>query len=94
MTPDGFAPLNYPILQTTNVVSNVNVRDGDTIVIGGGVDNTTDEDIVEVPLLADIPLIGQFFRRRQVRVVETENLIFVTPRIVKEEPVPATLGPI
>ena len=94
VTIDGVGSFPYPITQTNTVISTANVKDGDTIVIGGGVDNTMNEDVQEVPLLADIPLIGQFFKRRIVTNTESETLIFFTPRIVKEEPGPATLGPI
>ena len=94
VTLDGVGTLRYPEQQTDFVVSTANVRDGETIMIGGGVNNTMNEAVTEVPLLADIPLIGQFFKRRKVDITEQESLLFFTPRIVKEEAPAATLGPV
>jgi type IV pilus assembly protein PilQ len=52
------------------------------------------ESIRKVPLLADLPVIGQLFQRKVYSEQEAETLIFITPRIIKEEAAPATLGPI
>ena len=94
MSIDGVGTFNYPVTQNDFVVSTANVRDGETIMIGGGVNNQMSEDVTEVPLLADIPLIGQLFKRRKLDIIEQEALLFFTPHIVKEEPAAATLGPI
>jgi type II secretory pathway component GspD/PulD (secretin) len=48
-----------------------------------------------LPLLGDLPIIGDLLFTREVRTIsDSETLVFVTPRIVKEEAAPATLGPI
>jgi len=48
-----------------------------------------------LPILGHLPIIGDLLFTRSVRSVnETETLLFITPRIVKEEAAPATLGPI
>lgn len=87
--------INYPIRTTTNLNTTINVRDGETFVLGGFVDKSVIETERRLPILGDIPLIGDFFFTREARTIsDSETLIFVTPHIVKEEAAPATLGPI
>jgi general secretion pathway protein D len=87
--------IEYPITTTNNLVTTVNVRDGETFVLGGFINKDELETERKVPVLGYVPIIGDLFFTRQVRAVnETETLIFITPRIVKEEAMPATLGPI
>lgn len=90
-----YGSYNAPIITTSSIVATVNVRDGETFVIGGSVQKTFQETWSRVPLLSDIPVVGDFlFTRRTFRTVDQETLLFITPRIVKEEAAPATLGPI
>ncbi|MBC7286765.1 MAG: hypothetical protein H5T86_01730 [Armatimonadetes bacterium] len=67
-------------------VPQVRVADGDTLVIGGIISKTVDEQFRYTPLLSEIPLIGDLFKSRRRSVSDTETLIFVTPRIVRELP--------
>lgn len=56
---------------------------------------TVIEGELRLPILSDIPIIGeQLFTRRSRSVTDSETLIFITPRIIREEAAPATLGPI
>ena len=56
--------------------------DGQTIVIGGLMQNTKTETVTKIPLLGDIPLLGNLFRRTQESDAKTELIIFLTPHIV------------
>lgn len=60
-----------------------NVRDGDTIVLGGLKRLTTSRQNFKVPLLGDIPLIGGLFRSKTVSDTESELIIFLTAKIVR-----------
>jgi type IV pilus assembly protein PilQ len=73
---------NIPIIATRKAETNVLVKDGETIVIGGlrRVDDTITYD--KMPILGDMPLIGSLFRRKVSRKTETELLMFVTPRVI------------
>jgi len=57
------------------------VRDGDTAVIGGIYQRTSTLHYDKVPFLADIPIIGFFFRHKLDQDDRTEFLVFITPRI-------------
>jgi type II secretory pathway component GspD/PulD (secretin) len=90
-----FGSYEAPILTTNQLITTVNVRDGETFVLGGFVNKNVLESERRLPILGDLPLVGDLlFTRRSRTVQEAETLIFITPRVVKEEAAPATLGPI
>jgi type IV pilus assembly protein PilQ len=74
---------NYPVL-TNKVDSNVVVRDGDTVVIGGILTTEEATQTEGVPWLYRIPILGWLFKIEAVTKTKKELLIFVTPRIIKE----------
>jgi len=87
--------ITFPIVTTNDLVTTVTVRDGETFVLGGFIDKSLLETERRLPLLGDLPILGDLLFTREVRTInDSESLIFVTPRIVKEEAAPATLGPI
>jgi len=57
------------------------VRDGDTAVIGGIYQRNSGLSYAKVPFLADLPIVGFFFRNRRENDDRTEFLVFITPRI-------------
>ena len=75
---------NIPSIDTKTVRTLVLVDNGDTAVLGGIFETVTRTDVVKVPLLGDIPVLGAFFRRTSKQQDKTELLIFITPRIIKE----------
>jgi len=64
------------------VWTNVLVHDGDTLVLGGFVRDVTSEGRRRTPYLADIPVLGFFFRGKSRTVAQTSMLIFVTVDII------------
>lgn len=74
-----------PITSKREVDTVVKVRNGDTIVIGGMIKEKELVTIDKVWLLGDIPLLGYFFRNKNVQKQQTDLLIFITPRIVSAE---------
>jgi general secretion pathway protein D len=66
---------------TTTVVS----PDGQTVVIGGLIFDVQTKDQTKVPFIADIPVIGHFFRFSSLRNRKTNLLIFLTPHIIRSE---------
>lgn len=62
----------------------IRVQDGQTIVIGGLIQDANTEDIEKIPLLGDIPFLGGLFRRKTSNQSRTEVQIFITPEIVKD----------
>jgi type IV pilus assembly protein PilQ len=59
------------------------VKDGDTVVIGGIIFKKETLQDNKVPGLGDIPLLGWLFKTRYRTTADTELLIFLTPKIVK-----------
>ena len=72
-----------PGVDTRSADTNVIVRDGETIVIGGLIHDTQSEAVYKVPLLGDIPIIGYLFRKKSMSRTRMELIIFVTPRIIE-----------
>jgi type IV pilus assembly protein PilQ len=68
---------------TTEVTTNVMVRDGRTIVLGGLFKEKTSTGRGQVPLLGDTPLIGGLFRQTNDVSERTELIILITPHIIK-----------
>ncbi len=75
-----------PIVSTQSVYTRVRVADGDTLVIGGFTRTNETFNIRKTPLLHKLPIIGNLFRSRIVADRQSELLIFVTPRILREIP--------
>jgi general secretion pathway protein D len=69
---------------TRSASTRVAVHDGQTIVIGGLIQDQSNNTVRKVPLLGDIPLVGNLFKRTIVLKSKTELLIFLTPFVAKE----------
>lgn len=75
--------LQVPGLRVRRSVSRVEMRDGETLVIGGLLDRRTIEDLTKFPFLGDVPVLGTVFRSTKFRTQETELVFLVTPRVVR-----------
>ncbi len=73
-----------PDKSTRRANTTVRVRDGETIIIGGLVQRELMSTTTKVPLLGDIPLLGQMFRSEDTKESVTEMAIFITPRILSQ----------
>lgn len=73
-----------PSIDTRSVETQVLVRDGQTVVLGGIYETEQRENVSKVPFLGDIPGVGYLFRSRSSVSNKSELLIFVTPRILNE----------
>jgi general secretion pathway protein D len=69
---------------TRSAETRVAVRDGQTIVIGGLIEDQIKDTVKKVPLLGDVPLAGMLFKRTIKEKTKTELLIFLTPIVAKE----------
>ena len=76
--------LALPVFSTRTSETKVAIRDGQTIVIGGLMQDQTTESVSKVPLLGDIPLLGNLFRRTIQGTDKTELLIFLTPHVAHD----------
>jgi type IV pilus assembly protein PilQ len=75
---------SVPSIDTRQIITQVLVNDGQTVVLGGILDTTKSKAANKVPFLADIPVLGYFFRSTTNINNKTELLIFITPKILRE----------
>ncbi len=76
--------VNVPSIDTREIVTQVLVNDGQTVVLGGILETEHRDDQTKVPLLGDIPVLGALFKEQSKTNNKDELLIFVTPKIVRE----------
>ena len=75
-------PIVLPRFNVRQVVSTVNVWDGQTVVLGGLLAETVQTLKDQVPILGDLPLLGRFFRNESKSTTKKNLLIFVTPLLI------------
>lgn len=76
--------LGVPPLDTRRIETTVLVDNGETVVLGGVFERTKTNDTEKIPFFGDLPYAGVLFRRTENRDQNSELLIFVTPKILKE----------
>ena len=74
-----------PNVGTRRASTELKVKDGDTIIIGGLMRSSDTENVKKVPLLSNIPILGQLFKSRDTKQEERELIIMITVNVVKEE---------
>ena len=85
-TPDyGNLVQGVPPINTQNVMTQVLVDNGETVVLGGVYEQTKTKSIDRVPFFGDLPLVGALFRSKTETNNKSELLIFVTPKLLKED---------
>jgi type IV pilus assembly protein PilQ len=75
---------SVPSIDTRQIITQVLVNDGQTVVLGGILDTTRNRQANKVPFLGDIPILGNLFKSTQDINNKTELLIFITPKILRE----------
>jgi len=74
-----------PSIDTNSVTTQVLVANGETIVLGGIFESSSAEKITKTPFLGDIPYLGRLFKRTETEELRSELLIFITPKIIKND---------
>ncbi len=75
---------SVPSIDTREIITQVLINDGQTVVLGGILDTTKSRSANKVPFLADIPVLGNLFKSTTNINNKTELLIFITPKILRE----------
>jgi len=75
---------DYPIIDVREAQTQVLLKDGETIVIGGLLKDVKTKTKVGIPFLVNLPWIGDFFGRDKENVEKIDLLIFITARIINE----------
>jgi type IV pilus assembly protein PilQ len=74
-----------PSIDTRQVQTSVLVDNGQTVVLGGIYETETADSVRRVPFFSDLPLLGVLFRQTNKVDNKNELLVFVTPKILKEQ---------
>lgn len=96
ITPDGNVIMNVeihkdspgattngvPAIDTNTVTTQVQVENGGTVVLGGIYTSTEQNQTDKVPLLGDIPVVGNLFKNNSKMINKSELMVFLTPKIV------------
>ncbi len=80
----GLASNDQPLIDTTQLETQVLVSNGETIVLGGVFQTEEISGTSKTPLLGDIPVVGNLFKRTTQTSSKTETLIFITPSIIAD----------
>lgn len=78
----GSSEVKIPVTTERSVDNTVTLHNGETIVIGGLIDENTTEHIKQVPLLSKLPLIGGLFKDKSVSKASRTLFVFITPYII------------
>jgi pilus assembly protein CpaC len=76
----------YPIIDTRDVRTSVELRDGESLVLAGLLQDEQIKSMSKIPMLGDIPILGALFRSTQNDIKEKELVFFITPQIIKPTP--------
>jgi general secretion pathway protein D len=77
--------IDSPTIQQRRVTTTVAVGDGETIALGGLIQQREDEVRTQVPILGNLPVVGSVFRNKEDTIERTELLIFIRPQVVRDE---------
>ena len=74
-----------PVISTRSVQTQLLLKDGQTVVIGGLTDRQHDVTQTGIPFLSAIPIIGGLFGHTERQTTETELFLFITPKVIRDD---------
>lgn len=81
-----------PTFNTRTVQNAVLVKSGETVVLGGLMDDASKQEVSKVPLLGDIPLVGQLFRYTSNEKSKRNLMVFIRPTIIRDDEIYRSLS--
>ncbi len=76
--------IDSPTIQQRKVRTTVSVLDGESLTLGGLIQERNTLNRTQVPIVGDIPILGNLFKSKDDRIVRTELLIIITPKVVRD----------
>src|SRR5690606_25537861 len=76
--------INSPTIQQRRIASTVAINSGETVALGGLIRDNNSNAVAGVPVLSDIPILGNLFKSTVDTVRRTELLVLLTPRVVRD----------
>src|SRR5262249_17027013 len=70
-------------IQERQIESSVAVQSGETVALGGLIRDSRSNSVIGIPILSEIPILGNFFKTTDSTIKRTELLVLLTPRVVK-----------
>ncbi|MCB0422434.1 MAG: type II secretion system secretin GspD [Bdellovibrionales bacterium] len=70
---------------TRDLKSTIIVNSGDTAVLGGLMQDSESESVTKIPILGDIPILGWLFKSQSIDKTKTNLVVFITPKIIRNE---------
>ncbi len=74
-----------PGFRTREMTTDVQLKNGQTMVLGGLIQSEITSSIAKIPILGDIPILGELFRSKKFQEDVTELLIFITPIVIEDD---------
>lgn len=75
----------FPIMDVRVSDNVIRVREGETIFIGGLLEDVVSETVTKVPILGDIPILGALFRRKDISKRKSDLVVMITPTVLYRE---------
>lgn len=75
--------IDSPTIQQRKIATRVVVNDGEAIALGGLIQERETSNSSQVPVLGDVPVVGNLFRSKRSRSERTELIIFIRPRVIR-----------
>ncbi|MER9257325.1 type II secretion system secretin GspD [Mesorhizobium sp. M0619] len=76
--------IDSPTIQQRKIQTRVLVNDGESLALGGLIQQNNSVGRTQVPILGDIPIIGNAFKQKNDKIVRTELIIFIRPHVVRD----------
>ena len=80
--------IDYPIIDVREAQTQILMKDGETIVLGGMLKDVKSKETIGIPFLSKIPFLGQAFKRETIDTGKLDLLIFITAHVIEEELTP------
>ncbi len=77
----------FPI-RTRNAQSVISLRDGETVILGGLINDAERDTYRKIPGLGDIPSVGRVFSNRETSDVKTDVIMVITPYVIRSQEIP------
>lgn len=76
--------VTYPIIDVREAQTQLLMKDGETVVLGGLLKDVKSKEIIAIPLISKIPFLGKLFKRETIDTAKIDLLIFISARVLKE----------
>ncbi len=82
---EGASDLTATLLSRRDLdLKNIRIKDGETLIIGGLIQESEQKTVQKIPFLGDLPLVGPIFRSTSTSKAKTELVIMITPKIIND----------